>query len=368
MTRHGFGWMRVCSGVAAAAVMVVAGAAIARAAEPSDAAFYKKTGLKIVVASGAGGGYDVYTRVLARHYAAHLPGNPNTVVQNMPGASGITGTNWAYNNAPRDGSVIVATYSALIDSTLLGEKNARFDVQKFGWIGSIASSQLVCVTWHDSPYTDIRQLIGKPATVSATGRTGKAATLPLILNQVLGTKFKVIMGYSTSGSRLALERKEVDALCGMGLPTLQASAPEWLANKKVHIIAQVGLTKLPELQDVPNVLDLVTGSDHDVFEYGAIMDQMGRPYLAPPELPPERLAVLRAGFDETMTDPAFVAEIKKLKLTVDPMTGQEMEKWINKLYSFPPETIQRVSQILGIATKEKVESCDKYSKSREHCK
>lgn len=335
-------------------------------AQTSDS-FYKQNGLRIVVASGNGGGYDTYTRVLARHYSNHLPGHPTVVVQNMPGAGGLTATNWAYNIAPRDGSRILATYSALIDANLLGDEKAHFDVRKFNWIGSIAKSQLVCVTWHTSAYKDIRQMIGKPITVSATGRTGKSATLPLILNQVLGTDFKVIMGYSTMGSHLALERHEVDAICGIGLSTLQASNPEWIADKKINIVAQVGLTKLPEIQGVPNVLDLVSGNERDVFEYGTILEAMGRPYLAPPEVPTDRLEALRSGFDEAMKDPAFLRDMNKLHLDVSPMTGAEMERWIGKLYGFSPETVARVAHVLGVAKNEKVERCNAFTKNVGRC-
>jgi tripartite-type tricarboxylate transporter receptor subunit TctC len=330
------------------AVILSMAAGVQTAAAQSVASFYEQTGLTIVVATGAGGGYDVYSRVLARYYRNHLPGKPNTVVQNMPGAAGLIATNWAYNSGPRDGSQILATYSALIDANLTGNTKARFDVRKFSWIGSIASSPLVCVTWAaTSPYTDIRQMIGKPITVSATGTAGKTATVPLILNETLGTQFKVISGYTTNDYTLALERGEVDAICGAGYSTLQGSNPAWFADKRVNIIAQAGLTKLDELKDVPNVLDFVSGKDREIFEYGAILEAMGRPYLAPPDVPTERLAALRTGFMETMHDPAFLAEMDKLHLNVGPMTGEEMKKLIDKLYSFSPETIERVARLYG---------------------
>jgi tripartite-type tricarboxylate transporter receptor subunit TctC len=333
---------------ACAAIFALALSAPAAAQSPAD--FYKQTGLRLVVASGAGGGYDIYSRVLARYYFKHLPGKPNIVVQNMPGAAGITATNWLYVNAPKDGSVILATYSALIDANLTGNTKARFDVRKFNWIGSIAASPLICITWRTSPYTDIRQMIGKPLTAAATGKTGKTATLPLILNQTIGTKFKVIGGYTTSGTTLALERGEVDAMCGIGLSTLQASNPDWIEKKKVHIVAQSGLTKVKELGDVPNVLDLVKGDDRDVFEYGAILEAIGRPYLAPPGVPADRLAALRKGFDETMKDPDFVAEMAKLHLNLGPMDAAEVNKWIDKLYSYPPATIKRIGELYGISS------------------
>jgi tripartite-type tricarboxylate transporter receptor subunit TctC len=349
------------------AVLAVAALSAGAAAAQSVEAFYKKGGFRVVVASGAGGGYDTYTRVLARHYGRHLPGQPNIVVQNMPGASGMLATNWAYNGAPRDGSRILATYSAILSAHLLGNDKAKFDVRKFSFVGSIAKTQLLCVTWHTSPYKDIRQLVGKSITVSATGRTGNSATLPLILNQLVGTKFKVIMGYSTSGSRLALERGEVDGICGLGLSTLQASNPDWFIKKRINVIAQIGLTSLPELKGVPNPIDFVGPKEREVLEFNAILQETGRPYVAPPEIPADRLAALQWAFDATMKDKAFLAENEKLKLEVSPLTGKEMQGLINKLYAYSPDVVARVGDILGVATKSTVDDCATTAKDTKQC-
>jgi tripartite-type tricarboxylate transporter receptor subunit TctC len=319
--------------------------ALAAPALAADQNFLEKTGFTIMVASDAGGGYDVYSRVLQRYMGAHLPGKPNVIVQNKPGASGMTATNWAYNIAPKDGTVIVATYSALLDANLVGNKSAQFEIDKFNWIGSVASSPLICVTWATSPYKDIKQLVGKEVTVSATGATGKGATYPLMLNEVIGTKFKVITGYSTEGTTLALERGEVDAICGTGLSTLQGSKPDWFENKKINIIAQSGLIPVPELKGVTNVLDMAPPDKRPILEYGALLEAMGRPYLAPPGVPADRIAVLRKGFDDTMKDPGFLAEMDKLKLGVSPMTGQEMQDGLKKLYGYPKAIVDQVAKL-----------------------
>ena len=269
---------------------------------PADAQsveqFYRRTDLNIVVASGAGGGYDTYSRALARHLPRHLPGEPTAVVKNMPGAAGLTAMNWAYSIAPRDGSQMLATYSALIDANLIKNERARFEVRKFNWLGSIANSPLICVTWHTSPYQDIRQMVGKPVTAGSTGRTAKSATTPILFNEVLGTQFKVIMGYTTEGNTLALERGEVDAVCGIGLYTLRASHPDWFTQGKIRIVAHTGLSEVEELKGVPNVLDLVANDDRKVVEYGALLEEMGRPYLAPPGVPSDRVAALREAFPQ----------------------------------------------------------------------
>ncbi|MFM2128836.1 MAG: hypothetical protein RL477_382 [Pseudomonadota bacterium] len=359
---HGILRLAPAIGMAAAAVL----AALPAAAQ-SVADFYKKGGLRMVVASGAGGGYDGYTRVLVRHFSRYLPGNPNIVVQNMPGASGILATNWLYNSAPRDGSRILATYSALLSAPLLGNDKARFDMRKFGFVGSIAKTQLLCITWHTSPYKDIRQTVGKEITVPATGRTGNTAIQPLILNQLVGTRFRVISGYSTSGTRLALERGEVDAICGLGVSTLQASVPDWFIHKKVNIIAQIGLTSLPELKGVPNPIDFVGPKEREVLEFNAIQQEIGRPYLAPPEVPADRLAALQAAFEATMKDKAYLAENDKLKLETSPLSGKEMQVLINRLYSYSPDVLKRVSEILGIAEKSKVDDCATAAKDTKQC-
>ncbi len=331
--------------------------------------FYKTKGLRMVVGSGAGGGYDTYTRAFARHYARYIPGQPRIVVQNMPGASGLLATNFAFNKAPRDGSWAMATYNALLDENLLGNQKAKFDIPKFSWIGSIGKTHHLCVNWRaHSKVTNIKQLIGKEATVSATGRSGNSATVPLLLNQTIGTKFKVIAGYSTTGSRLALERGEVDAICGLGYSTLQASNPDWFTNNKINVIAQVALTRHKNYPDVPNAMDLVSARDKKVYEFFGIVQEMGRPYLAPPGIPGDKLQALRTAFNATMKDKAFLAEMKKLRLSVDPMTGEEMVASIKQLYGADQSTLNRVAELLGVAKAERVEACRKIAKDPSVCR
>jgi tripartite-type tricarboxylate transporter receptor subunit TctC len=259
----------------------------------------------------------------------------------------MTAQNWAYVRAPRDGSTILATYSALIEANLLGNKKAQFDVRKFNWVGSVASSPNGCMTWHTSPYKDIRQLVGKEVTASATGSTGKSATMPMLINELLGTKIKVITGYRTTETVLALERGEVDIICGLGYYTLAASNPDMITNKKIQYVVQTGLHSLEELKGTPNLLDLTTGKDRQLLEYIAILEELGRPYLAPPEVPAERLAAIRTAFAAAINDPELRTEFKKMNLNVTPIAGTEMEKMIAKLYSFPADVIERQARING---------------------
>ncbi|MDH3239984.1 MAG: tripartite tricarboxylate transporter substrate-binding protein [Alphaproteobacteria bacterium] len=334
-----------------------------------NANFYKTKGLRMVVGSGAGGGYDTYTRAFTRHYGKFLPGKPRIVVQNMPGASGLLATNYAYNKAPRDGSWAMATYNALIDENLLGNRKAKFEIPKFSWIGSIGKTHHLCVMWKGrNNVKTIKDLIGKEATVSATGRSGNSATVPLLLNQTVGTKFKVIAGYSTTGTRLALERGEIDAICGLGYSTLQASNPDWFTKDKIKVIAQIALTRHPLYPDVPNAMDLVSAQDKKVYEFFGIIQEMGRPYIAPPGIPADKLKVLRTAFNQTMKDKAFLAEMKKLRLSVDPMTGEEMVASIKKLYASDQTTLNRVAKLLGVAKAERVLACKKIAKDPSICR
>jgi len=191
-------------------VCVISGAA----GQGADA-LYKDKQIRMVVGAGAGGGYDVYARVLARHLDRHIPGAPTIVIQNMPGAAGMLATNWAYNAAPKDGSVIVATYNAILPDPLYGDPAVQFDPLKFEWIGSIGKQQNICVTWHASPIKSIDDAMQREVTVASTGASGYSATMPPMLNALLGTKFKVIIGYATTEARLAVERGEAEGICGL---------------------------------------------------------------------------------------------------------------------------------------------------------
>ena len=331
--------------------------------------FYKVKGLRVVVGSGAGGGYDTYTRSFTRHFYRHIPGQPRIIVQNMPGASGIRATNFGYNKAPRDGSWMMATYQSLIDENLLGNRKIKFDVKKFNWIGSIGKTHHICVTWKGrSKITNLKQAIGNPLTVSATGRAGNSATVPLLLNQTVGTKFKVIAGYSTTGARMALERGEVDAICGLGYSTLKASNADWFLKGKINIVAQIALKRHAEFPNVPNAIELVSASDRKVYQFFGVAQQMGRPYVAPPKIPADKLAALRGAFNATVKDKAFLKDMKKLRLSVDPLTGQQMEKLIDRLYATPQPVLNRVAELFGIAKAERTLACKKFAKDPKVCK
>ncbi|MGH6769294.1 MAG: Bug family tripartite tricarboxylate transporter substrate binding protein [Xanthobacteraceae bacterium] len=315
------------------------------AAAQSGAALYAGKQIRMVISSGVGGGYDAYARALARYIGKYIPGNPGIVAQNMPGASGITATNWAYSVAPRDGTVILATYNALLAEPLYGNPSARFDPLKLVSIGSISGQQNICATWHSSPIKTIAQTMDREVTVAATGATGNSATLPKILNGMLGTKFKVILGYSTTGSRLAVERGEVDGVCGLSYSTLKASNPDWIRNKRINVLLQTGSKPQQGLAKVPLVVDLVTDPENrKVIALLGFAEEIGRPFMMPPDTPKEMVAVIRRAFDATLKDPNFLADAEKAMLEVDPVTGEEMEQILKNAYAAPKSLIQKAAE------------------------
>jgi tripartite-type tricarboxylate transporter receptor subunit TctC len=327
---------------------VLAGLFMAGAAMAQTASYEGKT-LRMIIPSGAGGGYDTYARVLSAHLANHLPGKPTIVNQNMPGASGMVGTNWAASDAaPKDGTVIVATYNALLLEPLFGNPQAKFDPRKFEWIGSIGKQQQICVTWHTSPIKKIEQAREREIVVSATGATGNAATMPKMLNEMLGTKFKVVTGYSTSESRLAVERGESEGVCGLSYSTLKASNPDWILNKRINVLVQTGTKAQQGLENVPLLINLVTNGDtKKVLGLLDFQGELGRPFLMPPGTPKEYVAAMRKAFDETLKDPAFLADAEKSRLEVEPVTGAEMEKMIKAAYETPKPLVEQAAKFKG---------------------
>jgi tripartite-type tricarboxylate transporter receptor subunit TctC len=336
------GWF---TGIFAAIVaMAMALPAAAQAPQP----FYKGKQITLLIASGAGGGYDAYARALGRHIGAHIPGNPAIVPKNTPGAGGLIAANTLYNSSAPDGLTFGALTNGAAMDPLFGETAARFDGQKFAWLGSMGKLENICVTWKGkSPVTRIEQARDKVVTVSATGATGNSAIMPKIVNTFLGTKFKVIGGYAEgAGQTLALERGEVDGICGLSYSTLKAAHPDYFRDNKLNIILQIGLEKLKELPNVPNAIDLVTDpASKKVLELILIRQEMGRPFALPPGTPADRVAIMRAAFDATLKDPAFLAEAMKLQLEIDPLTGSQIESLLKTAYSAPKPVVARAAQL-----------------------
>lgn len=338
--------------------------AVAVADDTAD--FYKQKGISFIVAGGAGGGYDTYGRVLMRHFDKHVPGNPNVVVRNMPGASGLQASAYLYNSAARDGTEFGIVYNTNLFEPLFGNKAARYDAREMGWIGSMGKLQNICVSWHTSPVKTFEQLKdAKDFTVAATGATGNSAQMPRVFNALLGTQLKVIVGYSTSGQRLALERGEVDGICGLGYSTLAASNPDWISKKRINILIQVGLHPSDSLPGVPMALESIQDpTDRKVMELLLIRQEWGRPIGGPP-IPADRLALLRKAFQETLKDKAFLAEAEKTKLEIEPLSGEQMDELLAKAHGYPADIVEAAGRL--VAGKGATAACAKFAKDSKQC-
>ena len=270
----------------------------------------------------------------------------------MPGASGMQAMNWAYAAAPKDGTVILATYNALLAEQLYGNPAVQYDTLKFEMVGSFSKQQNICVTWHTSPIKTIQQAKEREVIVSSTGATGNSATMPKILNAVLGTKFKVVLGYGTTEARLAVERGEAEGICGLSWPTLKASNPDWVKNDRINILVQTGAKPQSDLPKVPVLLDLVTNPDDKaIIKLLSFPEEMGRPFVMPPGTPKDMVAAVRQGFDAALKDPQLAEEAERQLLEIDPVTGPEMERIIREAYATPKELVRRAAQLTGVEMK-----------------
>jgi tripartite-type tricarboxylate transporter receptor subunit TctC len=313
--------------------------------------FYKSTNLTIVVGSGAGGGYDIYTRVLARTLPNYIPGNPHIVVQNMLGASGIKALNHIYSIAPKDGSVISATFNTLPTDPLFGGKGGQYDAEKLSWIGSIGKQVNICISWGSNSFKTFDDVFQREMTLASGGAVGWRSILPRMYNALAGSKFKVIEGYGTNDMLPAVEKGEVDGICTT-YETLQTTEPDWIQNRRITFLAQFGFKPIPDLKDVPMGLARIKDPDDlKAVRLILLQQEFGRPYVAPPAIPADRLIALRNAFDQTMKDKDFIANAAKTGMNIDPLTGQDIEQLIKQAYTAPKETIARASTILDRASK-----------------
>ena len=283
---------------------------------------------------------------MRRYYAKHIPGHPAIVVKNQPGAGGLANMNTMFHTAPRDGSEIAATFNTIALMPLYGDRDAQFDPRKLNWIGSIGKQQAVCVTWKTAPVQDA----GRRQDARGAGQFHRAqstpAIFPRILNALFGTKFKIISGYSTSEMRLALEKGEVQGICGLAWQTLQSVSAAWIAGNDLNVILQMGLVKDKDLPaSVPLALDLLSKpDDRTFFRLAALPGEFGRPFVAPPGVPADRVRALRTAFDETMKDPEFAAKAAKAQMIVDPLDGAQIQSLLDEAYAAPQSVRDRVAE------------------------
>ena len=315
-------------------------------AADSVADFYKGKTITIYIGYSAGGGYDTYARTVGRHIGRHIPGNPKTVAKNRPGAGSLKLANELYNTLPRDGTAIATIGRGIPMEPLFGTKEAKFDPSKFNWLGSANNEVSVCVAWHKSPIKTLNDFLTKEMIVGGTGPGADTDTFPKVLNNVIGTKLKLVTGYPGGNDiNLATERGEVEGRCGYSYSSLKSRQANWLKEKKVKILLQMSTAKHPELPDVPFVMDLAkTEKDRKVLALVFARQAWGRPFVAPPGVPADRVKALQAAFAATMKDPKFLKDAKKQKLEIAPISGEEIGKLMAALYASPKELVQAAKE------------------------
>ena len=320
-------------------------ATVSGAGAQSVEEFYRKTQLSVYVGSGAGGGFDEIARVFSVHFARHLPGQPSPIVKNMPGAGGLLNVNFMYAQAPRDGSAIAAPFNTVFMLPLFGDPAAKFDARKFTWIGSLDKQTGTCVVWHTSDIKTLEDASKREVQVGATGVNATPAIFSNMMNTLFGTRFKVISGYTTNEMRFALERGETEGVCGLAWQTYKAVQPGWIENRLIRPIAQMGLVKNRDLPDVPLAIDLLKDPvERKVFELVVLPQEFGRPFIAPPGVPADRAAAMTKAFAETLTDPAFLADAAKIRLSLDPLTGEEIMRLLDEAHGAPKDVIDRAAK------------------------
>ena len=283
-------------------------------------------------------------RFVGRHLSRHLPGKPGFVYENIANASGIQAANALYNTVVKDGSVILAATNSSLALPIYNSPVAKFDPRKFEWIGSTGKQQAICVTWKDSGISTLNDAKMREVPVSATAVTAGPGVYPAILNAMLGTKFKVIAGYSTGSMPLAVERREVDGLCGYAWQSYQANGTKWFAENQVNILIQMGISKSPDLQDVPLAKDLMSSQeDKDVLDMIVLPQEFGRPFVAPPGVPAPRMAIYRQAFKDMIGDPEFIADAQKHRIIIEPLDAEEILSLLNHAYSAPKSVYEKAA-------------------------
>ena len=316
-------------------------------AQESVAQFFQGKTVRLIVGVAVGSGYDINARALARHMSEHLPGKPTIVVQNQPGAGSVTMTNQLYNSGPFDGTVIGASFNGMPTAPLLQPEGVRFDPNKLNWLGSTNRETHVTYLWNTSPANNYEDIKKREVVVGAQAPGTTQYDFPLVANAIFGTKFKIVTGYGgTPQIHLAMERGEIEGNGASAYTTVKALNSDWLRDKKIKIIAQWALRPNPELPGVPSILDLAK-NDADKTALLLVLSRLdfGRPFFLPPNVPADRVAALRKAFDDTMKDPAFLAEAEKLKLEIDPLNGPQMAKLVADVLATPTDVVDRVRKI-----------------------
>ena len=341
--------MRKCV-MAACAVLVAFGGswALAQTADP----FFKGRTINVYIGFGSGGSYDFYGHLVARYIGRHIPGNPTVVAESMPGAGSFKLANWLTSVAPKDGTAFGIVSQTIALEEAMGSEGVKYEASQFNWIGRATSAVEVMMTWHTSQARTIRDAMEREVLIGGTGPGSPSQGYPTLLDAAAGTKFRIIAGYPGSAEvLLAMEKGEVDAAF-TSWGSIRAYHQDWLAQKSVNFLVQGTVARSPELPDVPAVGELGnTPDDRAMLQLYASTAEIGRSFIAPPGLPADRVAILRAAFDDTMKDPEFLAEVADAKAEFDPLPGADLQKMIEKTAQTPPTVIARMKQLMQAGAK-----------------
>jgi tripartite-type tricarboxylate transporter receptor subunit TctC len=313
-----------------------------------ESAFRGKQATMIIYAP-AGGTYDIYARLLIRFYPDHIPGKPTFIPKNMTGAGGLIAARYLYAAAPKDGLTIGTIGRGLPFEGLLGGNEAfDFDPMQFVWLGSMNKESSVALAWHTAQVKTAQDLFKYELLTAANSADSDATIIPGAINGLIGTKFKLITGYSMPGAVLAVERGEAEGLGYWGWASLKAAKSDWIAEKKINILFQTALTPHPEIPEIPTAVSLAhNDEEREGLELLLSRDVLGRPFVAPPGTPPDRAKALRDGFMVTMQDPAFIAEANKQRLEVNPASGEEVVELLTRVLNYPGNVIEHVKKAMG---------------------
>lgn len=326
-------------------------AVLATSARADDV--YKGKQLTLLIPFEAGSGYDVYARTLARHMAEQIPGEPTVVPSNMLGGGGIALANHLFTVAAKDGTVIGLLSRSNIVEPLLANAAARFDPRKLEWIGSMGDEVSLCAATNRSGFKSWEDLTRREFIAAASGAAADNGVYPLLFNALLGTRFKVVVGYKGGPAmNKAMEDGEADGRCGWSWTTIKTTKPDWLAAKTINLLLQAGLKKSKDLPDVPLVLDLARNAeDRAALELAFSPQAVAWPVAAPPGVPRERVELLRKAFLATLRDTRFLAEAKRLQLDIEPMGGDEVGRIVERMYAAPGQAVAKVREIMKPAGK-----------------
>jgi tripartite-type tricarboxylate transporter receptor subunit TctC len=308
--------------------------------------FYRGKTINFVIGYPTAGAPDIYARLIARHMARHIPGNPNIIARNMPGAGSLIAANHMFNSAPKDGTSLALTSPTMPLEEMLGVPQVKFRASQFNWIGRLATNPNITFITNTSPVKNIKDAFDKVAILGATARSSTNAIYPFVLNNVLGTKFRIVTGYEgTAAVMLAIERGEVEGLSAT-YDGLKAQREEWLKTKKVNIVVQYLLRRHPELPDVPTSVEVASTPEQAmILRTVSSASEIGKFVFTTPEVPADRVVALRRAFDATVKDADFLAEATRLRIEIDPMTGAELQKIVSETQSIPADLVERVKAI-----------------------